>query len=187
MKRHNIARLLAILVLGLALVVNTGCEEDSDSCGESTGADIVAETGAEIGADAAVAEETTPAWEHGLTMVVVYADEQGETHFKDEEIGFQEVDYAPPAPPMFVSATAAAAAYLFIEGGPDYDSGLHPAPARQIVIVIRGGIEVETSDGEIRQFGAGSLLLAEDVTGPGHITRALGNGEGAVLAAIPLP
>lgn len=181
MKPSEITRFLLLLILTLALAVNTGCEEDSDSCAEST-VDVVEETGA----DTNVAD-TTPAWENGLTMVRVYADEQGETHFAEEEIAFQEVDYAPPAPPMFVSATAAAAAYLFIEGGPDYDSGLHPSPARQIVLVIRGAIEVETSDGEVRQFGAGALLLAEDVTGPGHITRATGNGEGAVLMAIPLP
>ncbi|MCH8224184.1 MAG: hypothetical protein IH868_12335 [Chloroflexi bacterium] len=33
----------------------------------------------------------------------LYADEAGESQFEDVEVEFQEVDYAPPAPPMGLS------------------------------------------------------------------------------------
>ncbi len=33
----------------------------------------------------------------------LYADEVGESHIEDEEVEFQEMDYAPPAPPMGLS------------------------------------------------------------------------------------
>jgi hypothetical protein len=179
MQRLKSLRLVVLLVLSLMLVVSTGCEEDCPECLDAP--DVVGETGDDVA-------ETAPAtWEGGLTIVTVYADEAGVSHFSDEEVGFQEVDYAPPALPMQVSATTPAAAYLFIEGGPDYDSGMHPSPARQLVIVLRGVAEVEVSDGEVRQFGAGSVIITEDLTGDGHITRAAGEGEGALLTAIPLP
>ncbi len=48
-----------------------------------------------------------------------------------------------------------------------------PGAARQLVVVLSGEMEVETSDGEKRRFGRGDMLLADDTSGSGHITRAL--------------
>jgi quercetin dioxygenase-like cupin family protein len=53
----------------------------------------------------------------------------------------------------------------------------HPAPARQFLVVLEGEFEVSASDGETRRFGAGSVLLVEDTTGKGHMTRALGEAD----------
>jgi len=38
----------------------------------------------------------------------VYADENGESHFEDVEVEFSPVDFAPPAPPLDLSAFAPA-------------------------------------------------------------------------------
>ncbi len=43
------------------------------------------------------------------------------------------------------------------------------------MIVLRGRIEVEVSDGSTRRFGAGDLVLAADTSGAGHITRVIGD------------
>jgi uncharacterized cupin superfamily protein len=43
--------------------------------------------------------------------------------------------------------------------------------------VLEGEFEVSASDGETRRFGAGSVLLVEDTTGKGHMTRALGEAD----------
>jgi len=43
----------------------------------------------------------------------------------------------------------------------------HPAPCRQYVIVLQGGVEVTTSDGESRTSGAGEVVMVEDTTGKG--------------------
>jgi quercetin dioxygenase-like cupin family protein len=61
----------------------------------------------------------------------------------------------------------------------------HNAPRRQYVAVLSGQMEIETGDGSKRALVAGDVLVAEDLTGKGHITRWLGNQPGVTLA-IPL-
>jgi len=39
------------------------------------------------------------------------------------------------------------------------------------VLWLTGEVEFETSDGDIRRLPPGSVVLAEDTTGKGHITR----------------
>ena len=51
----------------------------------------------------------------------------------------------------------------------------HPAPRRQFVITLSGEAEIEISDGTVRRFGLGNIMLADDLTGRGHITRVVGN------------
>jgi hypothetical protein len=61
----------------------------------------------------------------------------------------------------------------------------HPAPRRQYVITLSGNAEVELEDGTIIKLGPGSIDLAEDLTGKGHITRTVGT-EDRVTLAIPV-
>jgi hypothetical protein len=44
------------------------------------------------------------------------------------------------------------------------------------VISLARGISITASDGETRHIGAGEVVLVEDTTGKGHITRSLGDG-----------
>lgn len=44
----------------------------------------------------------------------------------------------------------------------------HVAPARQLVITLRGTLAFITRDGERFTLDAGEVLLAEDTTGSGH-------------------
>lgn len=59
---------------------------------------------------------------------------------------------------------------------PSYDYDFHNAPARQFIVMLEGGVDIETSTGEHRRFAAGDVLLVEDVEGRGHRSRAV-NGE----------
>jgi hypothetical protein len=61
----------------------------------------------------------------------------------------------------------------------------HTAPRRQYVITLSGHGEVELNDGTKIELGPGSIDLAEDLTGKGHITRVIGN-EDRVTIAIPV-
>ena len=58
----------------------------------------------------------------------------------------------------------------------------HTAPRRQYVITLSGRGEVELNDGTKIELGPGSIDLAEDLTGKGHITRVIGNEERITLA-----
>src|SRR5262245_16501808 len=61
----------------------------------------------------------------------------------------------------------------------------HVAPRRQYVITLSGRGEVELVDGTKIPLGLGSIDLAEDLTGKGHITRVIG-AEPTVTLAIPV-
>jgi hypothetical protein len=65
------------------------------------------------------------------------------------------------------------------------DSQPHNAPRRQFIVMLKGECEVETSTGEKRRLGPGSVLLTEDTEGLGHITRRIGDGDRLTLL-IPL-
>jgi hypothetical protein len=65
------------------------------------------------------------------------------------------------------------------------DQGWHPAPRRQLVMVLSGEVEVGTPDGEHRRFGAGDLFLADDVGTEGHTTRALAGPVRVLFAPVP--
>jgi mannose-6-phosphate isomerase-like protein (cupin superfamily) len=61
----------------------------------------------------------------------------------------------------------------------------HTAPRRQYVITLSGRGQVELNDGTKIDLGPGSIDLAEDLTGKGHITRVIGN-EDRITISIPL-
>ena len=67
----------------------------------------------------------------------------------------------------------------------DYFSDFHTAPRRQYVINVAGEVEIELGDGTIFHFGPGHVMLAEDTTGRGHITRVAG-GKPRITAQVPL-
>jgi hypothetical protein len=61
----------------------------------------------------------------------------------------------------------------------------HPAPRRQYLVTISGSWEIEASQGVKRVFKTGDVMLADDTTGEGHISRVLG-GEPHVFMTVPL-
>ena len=52
-------------------------------------------------------------------------------------------------------------------------------------MVLRGEIEFETSDGEIRKLTPGMVVLAEDTIGRGHKARSIGD-EDALLGVVQI-
>ena len=70
-----------------------------------------------------------------------------------------------------MSGTFASPSIRFVELPPELDQGWHHAPARQIVVLLQGRMEVGTSDGQKKQWGAGTAVIADDLTGKGHVTR----------------
>ena len=68
---------------------------------------------------------------------------------------------------------------------PGRENGYHTASRRQYVITLSGHAELVLSGGQTIQVGPGSIELAEDVTGKGHITRTVGT-EDRVAILIPV-
>jgi hypothetical protein len=115
----------------------------------------------------------------------VSTNPEGGTYFADELLTFELADFAPPAPPISVSALFDADNLMFISSPSGWHGDWHPAPRRQFVLVLLGELEVEVSDGEVRRFGPGSFCLVEDTTGTGHVSRVVSSTR-MLAAAIPL-
>lgn len=103
-----------------------------------------------------------------MQVTRIFTGDDGRSHFEDLDI--------PLAPQEIgqVSGQVPAASVFFRNstGGPEvYD--YHVAPRRQFVIHLAGRVQIETGGGESRQFGVGDVLLADDTTGQGHISREL--------------
>ena len=68
---------------------------------------------------------------------------------------------------------------------PGRELDYHTASRRQYVITLSGHAELVLSGGQTIQVGPGSIELAEDLTGKGHITRTVGT-EDRVVILIPV-
>jgi hypothetical protein len=79
---------------------------------------------------------------------------------------------AAAAPSGKQSKRLPATGIVFRETTADYENKWHRAPRRQYVISLAGGISITASDGETRHIGAGEIVLVEDTTGKGQITRS---------------
>ena len=96
----------------------------------------------------------------------LYVDDKGESHFRDIEVEWAEqINFSRQ------SKRLPATGIIFRETSPDYDLDWHPAPRRQYIINLDGGVQITASDGESRIIKAGEVFLVEDVTGKGHMSE----------------
>src|SRR5438128_12658242 len=98
----------------------------------------------------------------------LYTDEKGESHFAEAEVEYVETTQAGR-----LSKRLPATGIIFREVPPTYDLDWHPAPRRQYIINLDAGVEITASDGESRKIGAGEVILVEDTTGKGHLSKSI--------------
>ena len=102
-----------------------------------------------------------------MRYVRLYTGEDGQARFEDLEFTLAPTEFSPPAPPVNVSDPLGASAFMVLCTPAGWTDAEHPAPARQLMIMLEGLLEV-SAGGETRQFSPGDMLLLEDTTGPGH-------------------
>jgi hypothetical protein len=83
-------------------------------------------------------------------------------------------EYARGVPQVHVSAPHSSTALTFVSAPAGWVGEWHPAPRRQFMVKLTGVTEILASDGERREFGPGTALLLEDITGKGHYSRVMG-------------
>ena len=109
-----------------------------------------------------------------MKFPMIYADEQGETHFGVQDMPDREVAMGPPPNPTGQMSDFGAVTTMCVFSVPaGTDAPAHNAPQPYVVIVLSGEGEVATSDGEARRFRPGEVLFCNDLTGKGHVTRAI--------------
>lgn len=119
-----------------------------------------------------------------MDYVRIYTDGDGETHFQDVVVSATVERYASAT--WLLSAPMPVTEARFRDVSEDYPDTPHVAPRRQLIVGLAGVAEVEVSDGEVRSFGPGSVLLVDDLTGKGHTTRGVGDTPRRTLL-LPLP
>ncbi len=105
-----------------------------------------------------------------MKITRLYTGPDGESHFEDIDVPLEDDGDIGK-----VSKQIKATGIIFRETGKDYDYDWHNAPCRQYVIILEGEVEIEIGDGMKRRFGPADILLAEDITGRGHLSRAVNN------------
>ena len=112
-----------------------------------------------LGGTRAMAQSGAPA--HEAKVVRIFATPDGGSRV-------EELTIAPNAKPIDITRMTAGAYRGSGATAPDW----HTAPRRQFAINMTGELEVELTDGTRRKIGS-DLVYLEDLTGKGHVTRAL--------------
>ena len=125
--------------------------------------------------DAVVAQHRKP-----IVVTRIFTGPDGQTH--SENI---DVKLTPAGGSGDLSEMVKVTGLQFRRQAPNYFQDWHTAPRRQYVITLSGRGEVELVGGKKIPLDPGHILLAEDVTGKGHISRGVGS-EDRISLFIPL-
>ncbi|MBI4767112.1 MAG: hypothetical protein HY787_21410 [Deltaproteobacteria bacterium] len=104
-----------------------------------------------------------------MKITRIYTGEDRQSHFEDLEIPLKDGGRG-----NFLSDLITASGMIFRETDGSYNYDFHNAPRRQYVVNLEGEVEIEIGDGTKRIFRSGDVFLAEDTTGQGHKSRAVG-------------
>lgn len=115
-----------------------------------------------------------------MLVTRIYSGDDGLSHFEELDLamsisGAGAMSTAIPIDSIFFRDTA--------EAGPDVWD-YHVAPRRQFALHLVGRTEIEVGGGVKRTFGPGDVLLADDLTGQGHISREVEGPRLQVFAVV---
>ncbi len=109
-------------------------------------------------------------------IVRIFTGDDGQSHFEELDLPTETVQRIPTKPGEDL---------VFRKSAEDSFSDWHHPSRRQYLFVIDGRMEVSVGDGTSRQFQVGDVLLAEDLTGQGHVTKSIGGSYTSVSVGLP--
>ncbi len=114
-----------------------------------------------------------------MNVVRIFTGPDQQSHFEEIELSFEGKTPLQST----TSHPASMAIFRRVQAGHVID--WHPAPRRQCVVTLSGHWDIECGDGTVRRFGRGDVMLADDLTGQGHISRVVGD-EPHIIMTVPL-
>ena len=99
----------------------------------------------------------------------IFTGDDGQSHMEE---------YSPPA-------DMPSTGIIFRRHEPGNFIDWHVAPRKQFIVTLEGQVEIGLGDGTVYTLGPGDMMLAEDLTGQGHTTKAVGDRT-RVSIAIPV-
>lgn len=114
-----------------------------------------------------------------MRIIRIYTGPDRRSHFEDLDI--------PLAPSRYgrLSDPVPAGGVIFRETPVGGRLDFHPAPRRQFVVTLSGMVEIECGDGSKRRLGPGDIMLADDTSGQGHITREVEGPRRSLIIPVP--
>jgi hypothetical protein len=128
-----------------------------------------------FGTAPSAAAERTP-----VAVTRMFTGPDGKTHAEEITVPLGELRNASER-----SATVGVSGLQFVRTSPAYDLDWHTAPRRQYVVTVSGESEVIIGDGSHIRLYPGKVMLVEDTTGEGHISKSVG-GKDRVSLFLPL-
>ena len=116
-----------------------------------------------VGFSAIIPSATSQDNSSSFSYVRLYCTPDNESHFMDVRAELTKENFAPPAAPIAIggnrpSSRSFIAGFEAHWGADDLKARLnHPAPAVQLLTVLRGVFSITVTDGETRQLFARSL------------------------------
>jgi hypothetical protein len=106
-------------------------------------------------------------------IIRVFSDAAGETHFEEIRLPGETRRSDVSASVAWCSEKVAVRSLVWRRVETEAPSTVpHTAPRRQLIVPLSGAVKIEVSTGEQRTVVPGQILMVDDVTGKGHITRA---------------
>jgi len=114
-----------------------------------------------------------------MKIVRLYTGTDQKSHFEEIELKFSGDQKILTTDPR----AATSAVFRCVPAGTVLER--HPAPRRQYLVTVSGSWDIEAGNGVVRRFKGGDVMLADDTTGEGHISRVTGN-EPHIFMTVPL-
>jgi hypothetical protein len=108
----------------------------------------------------------------GVAVTRIFTGSDGQTHAEEINVKLVRDDASTE-----LSEMVKAPGVRFRRQVPNYFEDWHTAPRKQYVITLSGRGEIEIAGGKKIPLGPGHILLVEDLTGKGHISRGVGTEE----------
>ena len=116
----------------------------------------------------------------GIVVTRIFTGPDGETHAQESRLKLTSADSSTE-----VSDMVKVPGVQFRRQAAHFFEDWHTAPRRQYVITLSGRGEIELSDGKRISLYPGRILLLEDLTGKGHISRGVG-ADDRISILIPI-
>ena len=116
----------------------------------------------------------------GLAVTRIFTGPDGQAHAEEIIVKLARDDASTELSEMMKTTGV-----RFRRQASNYFEDWHTAPRKQYVITLSGRGEIEVSGGKKVPLGPGHILLVEDLTGKGHISRGVGTEE-RISMIIPL-
>ena len=120
-----------------------------------------------------------------MKLIRFHATETGGSRFQEVEVPISQSRPSSAGGVLRQSDAWPSPGVRFVELPAGLDQSWHHAPARQIVVVLSGCVEVETSDNQRRRCTAGQAFIADDLTGTGHSTRVVDGPATVMFVELP--